>query len=136
MAIGWLAVLQSVPWSEVISNAPKLAEGAKKLWKTVAKNPPPPEPPAADMTPMASAEAQAIGQLETRIASAEATMSDLYSQMLASTELIKSLAEQNAQLIERIESNRVRVFWLAAATAVAVLAAGVSLALIVTQHGT
>lgn len=85
---------------------------------------------------MASAEAQAIGQLETRIASAEATMSDLHSQMLASTELIKSLAEQNAQLIERIESNRLRVFWLAAATAVAVLAAGVSLALIVTQHGT
>ncbi|MES2091658.1 MAG: hypothetical protein V4532_17030 [Pseudomonadota bacterium] len=135
MAIGWLAVLQSVPWSEVISNAPKLAEGAKKLWNTVAKNPPPPEPPATDMTPMVSVEAQALGQLETRVALAEETMSDLHSQMLASTELIKSLAEQNAQLIERIESNRVRVFWLAAATAVAVLAAGLSLALLVSQHG-
>ncbi len=84
---------------------------------------------------MVSVEAQALGQLETRVALAEETMSDLHSQMLASTELIKSLAEQNAQLIERIESNRVRVFWLAAATAVAVLAAGLSLALLVSQHG-
>jgi hypothetical protein len=28
MAIAWLAVLKSVPWSEVISNAPKVADGA------------------------------------------------------------------------------------------------------------
>jgi hypothetical protein len=38
MAIGWLAVLQLVPWSDVISNAPKIAEGAKKLWIRWAKN--------------------------------------------------------------------------------------------------
>lgn len=30
MAIGWLAVLQMVPWSDVINNAPKVAEGAEK----------------------------------------------------------------------------------------------------------
>lgn len=32
MAIGWLTILKSVPWAEVISNAPKVAEGARKLW--------------------------------------------------------------------------------------------------------
>ena len=39
MAVGWLMVLQSVPWSDVIKNAPKLAEGAKKLWDAVAGHP-------------------------------------------------------------------------------------------------
>ena len=37
MAIGWLTILQSVPWTEVIKNAPKVAEGARKLWSAVAK---------------------------------------------------------------------------------------------------
>ena len=45
----------------------------------------------------------------------EAVFSDLHNQMLASSELIKALADQNAQLIKRIEVNRVRVLWLAAA---------------------
>ncbi|MDB5964602.1 MAG: hypothetical protein JWQ72_1102, partial [Polaromonas sp.] len=39
MAIGWLAVLQWVPWSDVIKNAPKVAEAAKKLWNTTGKQP-------------------------------------------------------------------------------------------------
>lgn len=39
MAIGWLTVLQNVPWSEVIGNAPKVAEGAKKLWGAMRKTP-------------------------------------------------------------------------------------------------
>ena len=43
-------------------------------------------------------------------------MSDLHGQMLASSELIKELAEQNAQLVKRIEANRKRTLWLAAAT--------------------
>ena len=37
MAIGWLAVLKMVPWSDVIENAPKVASGAKKLWNSVGK---------------------------------------------------------------------------------------------------
>ena len=36
MAIPWLTVLQSVPWSDVVRNAPKVAAGAKKLWDNVA----------------------------------------------------------------------------------------------------
>ena len=31
MAIPWLTVLQAVPWGDVIRNAPKVADGAKKL---------------------------------------------------------------------------------------------------------
>jgi hypothetical protein len=37
--------------------------------------------------------------------------------MLASSELIKEMAEQNAQLIKRVETNRARLVWLALFTA-------------------
>ena len=47
----------------------------------------------------------------------ETAITDLHAQMLASSELIKALADQNAQLIKRIEFNRVRWLWLAAAVA-------------------
>ena len=131
MAIGWLLVLQSVPWADVIRNAPKVADGAKRLWHAVSRNPPPPAPPAVDPAPALSPEAQAIAVLEARLASAEATMADMHGQMLASAELIKELADQNTQLIVRIESNRVRVVWLAATTGVATIVAIAALTLAV-----
>jgi hypothetical protein len=135
MAIGWLAVLQSVPWSDVIKNAPKVAEAAKRLWNTVAKSRSTPEIPAVDLLPTLSPEAQAIAVLEARLASAETATSDLHAQMLASSELIKALAEQNTQLIVRIESNSVRLLWLGAAITVVAIAATVALTLAIAQHG-
>jgi hypothetical protein len=41
-------------------------------------------------------------------------VADLHQQMLASSELIQALADQNTQLIRRVEVNRVRLLWLAA----------------------
>jgi len=134
MAISWLVVLKSVPWSDVISNAPKLADGAKKLWNAVSGSPAQQELPASEATPAATPEAQALAGLETRVAALEAEVSDLHGQMLASSELIKALAEQNTQLIARIEVNRVRTLWLAAATAVLALVALTALVLAL-QHG-
>ncbi|MDO9005956.1 MAG: hypothetical protein Q7V20_21125 [Aquabacterium sp.] len=114
MAIGWLSVLQAVPWSDVISNAPKVAEGAKKLWSTVSKKPAAPAPTATGSTTASSSPpAQALAVLEGRVAALEAATAQAHEQLVASSELIKALAEQNAQLIQRIETNRVRVMWLA-----------------------
>ncbi len=46
MAIGWMTVLNLVPWGEVIKNAPAVADGAKKLWDSVGNKPAPqPEVP-------------------------------------------------------------------------------------------
>jgi hypothetical protein len=115
MAIGWLTILQSVPWSDVISNAPKVADGAKKLWKTVARKSATQATPGIDAQATLSPEARAFAALENRLAALEATTTELHGQMLASSELITVLAEQNAQLIKRIEANRVRVLWLGVA---------------------
>lgn len=127
MAIGWLTVLQAVPWSDVIANAPKVAEGAKKLWSTVAKKP---VTEAAEAAPAMAAvdpvspHAQALAALDARVAATEAAAAQMHEQLLASSELIKALAEQNTQLIQRIESNRVRVVWF---TWLAVVGAGAGL---------
>jgi len=121
MAVGWLMVLQSVPWSDVIKNAPKLAEGAKKLWDAVAGHPA--QPAAAKSQPAASPDTPNLAVLEARTLALEAAVSDLHSQMFASSELIKALAEQNTQLVQRIEANRVRVVWLSAAVAVLAIVA-------------
>lgn len=113
MAISWVAALKLIPWSDVISNAPMVADGAKKLWSTVAKKPVPPHPQDAGSSSVVSTEAQAISTLELRIAAMESALSDLHAQMLASSEIIQALAQQNSQLIVRVESNRTRVQWLA-----------------------
>lgn len=131
MAFGWIAVLQMVPWSDVIKNAPKVAEGAKKLWNAVGKKPPPLALPAGDVSAL-SLEARAIATLEARIAAMEEATDDLHQQMLASSELIKTLADQNTQLIQRIELNRVRMLLLAGVTGVLAIVAviGLTLALV------
>jgi hypothetical protein len=118
MAIGWLAVLKMVPWRDVISNAPAVADGAKKLWKSVAKKSPPSAVSSASNAPRIVSESQAVMLLQARVDALEALTTDLHSQMLASSELINALAEQNAQLVKRIEVNRVRLLGLAAATVV------------------
>ncbi len=124
MAIGWLAVLQMVPWSDVIKNAPKVADGAKKLWNAVGKKTPAPGTlsDAGTGTPL-SPEAQTAAALQARVLALETAVQELHEQMLASSELIKALAEQNTQLIQRAEVNRVRLLALAGVTAlVAVIA--------------
>lgn len=123
MAIGWLTILKSVPWAEVISNAPKVAEGARKLWNAVGRQRAADKAAEAGAQPAASHEPHTLEALEARAAALEAAVSDLHGQMLASSELIKELAEQNAQLVKRIEANRKRTLWLGAAAIVLAIVA-------------
>ncbi len=116
MAIGWLTVLKSVPWTDVISNAPKLAEGARKLWQATGG-----KAGASDQ----SADSQPVSPEQARIDELTAAVADLHGQMHASSELIKALAEQNAQLVRHIETNRLRIIWFGV-----VLAAVAGLALV------
>ena len=107
MPIPWLVVLQAVPWTEVIKNAPKVAEGAKRLWSAVGKKPPVIEPQVAGSEESFADEHQVLPELQTRLTALELAITELHNQMLASSELIKTLAEQNTQLIARIEVNHV-----------------------------
>jgi hypothetical protein len=135
MPIPWVTVLQAVPWSEVIRNAPKVAEGAKKLWNTVGKKPSSPEVAETSTQPTVSPESQTIADLEARAEALEATVSDLHEQMVAASELIKALAEQNTQLVQRIEANRVHMIWLSVATTMVAIGALLALFLAFSPHG-
>ncbi|PXW98002.1 hypothetical protein C7444_10393 [Sphaerotilus hippei] len=117
MAIGWLTVLQSVPWADVVSNAPKMAEGARRLWELIGRKGPD-AATTADRTTLPADDPQQA-RLAQRLAAVEAHCTQLQEQLQASSALIKALAEQNEQLVRRIEANRSRVLWLATAVAVA-----------------
>jgi hypothetical protein len=123
MALSWLTILRTVPWSEVISNAPLIADGAKKLWKTASRKPVAPEPEPASVAPNPDFdETNAIEELRSRLAAVEVSLAQLQTQMLASSSLLKDLASQNALLIERIENNRRWVFFLSVFTAILFIA--------------
>ncbi|MFC7513624.1 hypothetical protein ACFQUU_01260 [Herbaspirillum sp. GCM10030257] len=124
MANNWLSLLKNVPWSDVISSAPKVAEGARKLWNATEPHASPPQPGAASHQ---ATIVDAINGLDQRISVAEKTAAELHEQMHASSQLIKALADQNAQLIQRLETQRVRFIWLCCATAVVAAVAVVAL---------
>ncbi|MBI3149893.1 MAG: hypothetical protein HYZ17_15410 [Betaproteobacteria bacterium] len=123
MPISWLTVLQTVPWAEVIKAAPQIADGARKLWSTVARKPAAPALQGPEENPQVPAAESRLEALEGRVAELEEAVAVLHEQMLASSELIKALADQNTQLVQRVEANRRRVTGLLIATMLLALAA-------------
>jgi hypothetical protein len=119
----WLAVLKVVPWGEVIAAAPKVAVGARKLWDSVGRKP---EAGVAGAETAPAPEDPSIA-LGARLDRADAELADLRAKLQDATGLIASLAEQNEQLIARIDLLRVRVLWVGGAAGLALLGAIVAL---------
>lgn len=119
---GLLTVLKLVPWGEVISNAPKVVEGARKLWNTMDRNKggaaPNQAAPSGVTDIVEVSDAQAIQRLRSRLGDAEGQIAQLHEQVRASSDLIRELAEQNAQLIQRMDANQQRMRWLVRGSAV------------------
>lgn len=126
MAIGWLTILKMVPWSDVVSNAPKIAEGAKKLWDAAGKKPAPGARVATAAQARLSPGAQELSGLESRITDVQAAVADLQKEMVDSSRIVKALADQNTQLVQR-------VLWLRRALVVVAIAAATSLVLLLAR---
>ncbi len=114
MAIPWLTVLQAVPWSDVIRNAPKVADGAKKLWQNVGRTP----GAANETVTTAPGREDPLAALQAQAAAQQLALAELQQQMQSASELIKTLAEQNTGLIRRVEALQLRLRWLAVANTV------------------
>lgn len=121
MALGWVAVLQMVPWGEVIKNAPKVADGAVKLWNSVSKKKSLDGEGNEIANVVLAGDVSALDQLNHRLQEAQASIDDLQTQVVQSAEVIKELASQNAQLVAQIESNRKAVTVLGVTVALAVI---------------
>lgn len=115
----WLTVLKLVPWGEVISNAPKVAEGARKLWGTVAK-----KPEAATSSVIVTIDphqdaARAITLLQQQLQAQQQTIDGLTQQVQDATSVVQQLAEQNMEIIARMERQRVQLRWLSVLAVIA-----------------
>lgn len=117
MAIPWLSVLQAVPWSDVLAQAPKVVDAAGKLWRRTRQRAPGPAGTAGPPSPE---------ELPERLLAAENRLAELQQELAESSELLKELADQNAQLLRGLEAGRQRLRrlqWLLGLTALLALAA-------------
>lgn len=121
MAIGWLKVIQSVPWSDVISNAPKVADGAKGLWDRMSKKVAADTEASDGVASTQATPAHSLEQLQAELAALRSSHLQLETQMLGATELINSLAQQNQDLVQRVDRLQSQMRWLRGAWVLALL---------------
>lgn len=107
MAVTWITLLKTVPWADVIAHAPKVAEGASKLWGAVGRKGGT-EEAALDFPHQNPQEA-----ISERLARTEEKVRELTLQMAQCSELLTQVAEQNSFLIARVEVERRRTRWIA-----------------------
>lgn len=111
---GWLSALKLVPWGQVIEAAPQVVQSARKLMRRS-------EPPAAAQAAPASAAAEAgtspQEELRAQLHALQQQLDGVREDQQASAVLIRSLAEQNAQLVHAVDALRARTRWLGVACA-------------------
>ena len=115
---GWMTVLKRVPWGDVLTHAPEIAERARTLWSAVGRKA---DQPAVE-TDLATAPDPIAGLIQ-RVSQNENAASELRAQLAACSELLAQMAEQNRLLIARMEALRRNSKWLALVASVSLAAA-------------
>ncbi len=122
MAAGTIiTVLSNVPWGQVLDAAPKVADGATKLWHAVVrrkKEDAPDESTLSASGPPGTVAVDPLEDIRVQMVSLQSAVGNLKEEMQSATELIKLLAEQNTVLVQRVELNRRRLVRHAIAGAV------------------
>jgi hypothetical protein len=103
MAISWMTALKIIPWGNVLESAPHIVKAAKHLFSATK----------ADEDNYASASdpgrREGLAGMDSRIRLMEERITELRQEQQSSAELIKSLAEQNALIVEAVEIFRMRL---------------------------
>ena len=103
MAISWMTALKIIPWGNVLESAPHIVKAAKHLFSATK----------ADRDDYASTpdsgRRDGLANLDNRIKLMEERIAELRQEQQSSAELIKSLAEQNALIVEAVEIFRIRL---------------------------
>lgn len=118
MALPWSTLVKAIPWSDVISKAPDLAQGARKLWqKAAGQSAAGPRQTQAEAPPADS---------DTRFAGLEARLAEVGARQQEITELLAALATQNAELVSTADTLRrqLRRLWIAVGVVGALSLAG------------
>ena len=104
MAAPWFALFSAIPWTDVITHAPTVAKGAKKLWQKVSSR-----KTTDTETPGTTTLADPVASPEARIFALEARLAESDARQQESAELLAALASQNADLVRAAEELRRRV---------------------------
>jgi len=91
--------LRSLPWSTILSNAPLIVDGAKKLVSLVRSKPAAEIPLAADELP---------GDLRVELTSLRARVQRLEEEQRQAADLVRAMAESQAQMTQVLAGLRVR----------------------------
>ncbi len=102
MAINWLFALKAVPWTDLVQAAPHIVKGARRLFNSARDSEP---PPAGEAEEGLSRDGAPVQERLRRI---ETALQALDAEQNSSAELIRSLAEQNARVVDAIEVLRAR----------------------------
>jgi len=112
----WMSALKVIPWVDVIEAAPGLVKGARKMFaRTQATE-------AVIDAAAAVDDSDSPTRLHERISQLEASLVQMAEQQQASAQIIESLAEQNATVVQAIDILRVRTRLLLFASGVLAIA--------------
>lgn len=117
-----LKVASHIPWDRVLDAAPALVQRAGELWRNVKNNR---KPAVADGSAVPEVFGSGLSEserLRARVALMEERVATLEEQVQLTSDLIKTLAEQQAQLVQRLEMQRTRLLRLMVAVAGSLLA--------------
>ena len=106
MAFGWMTALKIIPWGSVLESAPHIVKAAKQLFSAVKTDT---SGFSAERGSSADDGTASLEKLNKRTRLIEAKIAELSDEQKSSAELIKSLAEQNALIVDAIDVFRVRV---------------------------
>lgn len=103
---GWVSALRALPWRDVLAAAPTIVKGAKVLWASVRTT--------DNVLPGEASQhggvqnAVDVPRVESRLTVLEARVQEMSDEAVASAEIVRSLAEQNAKLVEAVNVLRLR----------------------------
>ncbi len=104
-----LKVASQIPWDKVIELAPSVAERAGTLWKSIKGKNKRQSVEESLVYSSYSTELSESDLLKARLERLEERAGSLEEQIQASAGLLKTLAEQNSSLVQRIELHRIRL---------------------------
>jgi len=134
MAVAWLKVLKAVPWSDVIAAAPQVANGARKLWDTVGRKQGAPGAMGEEaIMPAQAMDDDGVALLAAHIEQQDVAIAQMHNQLREASKLITELADQNAQLIAKMEAARGRLQVVGVIAAAGLVVSFVSLVLVLAR---
>lgn len=100
--MGWLTALKFLPWGEMIEYAPKLVNGAQKLWQRVKTEKAETDAIIIDQEP------ESLDQAARELQELKQQLQDMQAQQLELSNLVSELAAQNQHLVSAVNILRVR----------------------------